>query len=112
MSIILGLMSQLIGGETEGLEQENIIRIGKISDLRLGFWPPRPSVRFDKHTKSQSRRVGRDLYLCCQSRQGGGTLASRRCKVEVWNDRAEEQAHVEKDNAVNLVTQTDEGKDI
>jgi hypothetical protein len=43
-------MSQLIGGETEGLEQENIIRIGKISDLRPvdgGFWPPRPSVRFE-----------------------------------------------------------------
>lgn len=39
-------------------------------------------------------------------------LASRRCKVEVWNDRAEEQAHVEKDDAVDLVTQTDEGKDI
>lgn len=28
-------MSQLIEGETEGLEQENTIRIGKISDLRL-----------------------------------------------------------------------------
>lgn len=41
-------MSQLIEGETEGLEQENTIRIGKISDLRLGFWPPRPSVRFDE----------------------------------------------------------------
>lgn len=33
--IILGLKSRLIGGKTRGLEQENIIRIGKISDLRL-----------------------------------------------------------------------------
>jgi hypothetical protein len=56
-------MSQLIGGETEGLEQENIIRIGKISDLRLGFWPPRPSVRFDKVPVEKCQIVHIELFI-------------------------------------------------
>jgi len=42
----------------------------------------------------------------------GGTPASRCCKVEVWNNRAKEQAYVEKDSTVDLVTQTNKGKDI
>ena len=41
-----------------------------------------------------------------------GRLLLDAAKLRFGNDRAEEQAHVEKDNAVDLVTQTDEGKDI
>jgi myo-inositol-1(or 4)-monophosphatase len=40
-----------------------------------------------------------------------GRMLLDAAKLRFGTDRPEEQAHVEKDNAVDLVTQTDEGKD-